>query len=342
MRRRLRAATVAVVVCGGALFVSWLLLPRLDYLPTGNRNLVFGVLLPPPGYNLETTMGIARSVEDAVRPSLEIRDRAGRPAPGEPPKMERFFFVTFRDQAFVGAVAVQADRAGELIDPIRTGRCSSSRAPSDSSARHPCSAAGSAADARSTWISRVPDLETVLGIALQATGLVAQALPFGEGNQFRPKPGLELGAPEVRLLPDPIKLGDNGVSAREFGATIEAYNDGLKVDEVTIEAKRFDLVLAGPDANVARTQGIENLPVVTRAGATVPASSLADIVVTAGPTKIRHVERERTITLEIRPATDIPLEVAMERLETGVVQALEGSRAAARSEDQAVRHRRRP
>ena len=169
-----------------------------------------------------------------------------------------------------------------------------------------------------------PDLETVLGIALQATGLVAQALPFDQGNQFRPKPGLELGAPEVRLLPDPVKLGDNGVSAREFGATIEAYNDGLKVDEVTIDAKRYDLVLAGPDANVDRTQGIESLPVVTRAGATVPASSLADIVVTAGPTKIRHVERERTITLEIRPAADIPLEIALERLETGVVQALEG------------------
>ena len=111
---------------------------------------------------------------------------------------------------------------------------------------------------------------------------------------------------------------------REFGATIAAYNDGLKVDEVTIDAKRFDLVLAGPDANVDRTQGIENLPVVTRAGATIPASSLADIVVTAGPTKIRHVERERTISLEIRPAADIPLEVAMERLETGVIQALEG------------------
>ena len=92
---------------------------------------------------------------------------------------------------------------------------------------------------------------------------------------------------------------------------------------MTIEANRLDLVLAGPEANVSRTQGIENLPVVTGAGATVPASSLADIVVTAGPTRIRHVERERTITLEIRPAADIPLEVALERLETGVVQTLE-------------------
>ena len=321
VRRRLRAAAVAAVVCGGALFVSWLLLPRLDYLPTGNRNLVFGVLLPPPGYNLETTVGIARSVEDAVRPLWE--SETGPDArPGEPPKMERFFFVTFRDQAFVGAVAVEADRAGELIDPIRRPvffEPGTFGFVSQASLFGRGIGGGRKIDVDISG----PELETVLGIALQATGLVAQALPFDQGNQFRPKPGLELGAPEVRLLPDPIRLSDNGVSARELGATIEAYNDGLKVDEVTIDANRLDLVLAGPDANVDRTQGIESLPVVTRAGATLPASSLADVVVTAGPTKIRHVERERTITLEIRPAADIPLEIALEKLESGVVQALE-------------------
>ena len=322
VRRRLRAAAVAVVVCGGALFVSWLLLPRLDYLPTGNRNLVFGVLLPPPGYNLETTVGIARSVEEAVRP-LWQSETGPDALPGEPPKMDRFFFVTFRDQAFVGAVAVEADRAGELIDPIRRPvffEPGTFGFVSQASLFGRGIGGGRKIDVDISG----PDLETVLGIALQATGLVAQALPFDQGNQFRPKPGLELGAPEVRLLPDPVRLSDNGVSARELGATIEAYNDGLKVDEVTIDANRLDLVLAGPDANVDRTQGIESLPVVTRSGATVPASSLADVVVTAGPTKIRHVERERTITLEIRPAADIPLEVALERLETGVVQALEG------------------
>ena len=322
VRRRLRAALVAAVVCGGALLVSWLLLPRLDYLPTGNRNLVFGIVLPPPGYNLETTTGIARSVEDAVRPLWES-ETGPVAAPGEPPKIERFFFVTFRDQAFVGAVAVEPDRAGEMIDPIRQPvfhEPGTFGFISQASLFGRGIGGGRKIDVDISG----PDLETVLGIALQATGLVAQALPFDQGNQFRPKPGLELGAPEVRLLPDPVRLADNGISAREFGATIEAYNDGLKVDEVTIDAKRLDLILAGPDANVVRTQGIESLPVVTRSGVTVPASSLADIVVTAGPTKIRHVERERTITLEIRPAADVPLEVALERLESGVVQVLEG------------------
>jgi len=50
---------------------------------------------------------------------------------------------------------------------------------------------------------------------------------------------------------------------------------------------------------------------------------LADILVTAGPTLIRHVERQRTVTLEIRPAAEVPLEVAMETLKRDVIGALE-------------------
>jgi len=107
-----------------------------------------------------------------------------------------------------------------------------------------------------------------------------------------------------------------------LGATIEAYNDGLKVDEITVGGKRLDLILAGPDNNIFETQGIDSLPVVTSSGTIVPASSLAEILVTSGPTEIRRVERARTVTLEIRPAPGIPLEVALEMLQHDVVEAL--------------------
>lgn len=73
---------------------------------------------------------------------------------------------------------------------------------------------------------------------------------------------------------------------------------------------------------VTETQGIANLPVVTRSGIILPASSLADVVVTVGPTEIRHLERERTVTLEIRPPEKVPLEAAMDTLRTEVIDTL--------------------
>ncbi|MBT4425291.1 MAG: efflux RND transporter permease subunit, partial [Rhodospirillaceae bacterium] len=88
--------------------------------------------------------------------------------------------------------------------------------------------------------------------------------------------------------------------------------------------KRFDLMLTGPEQAVGQTQDINFLPVVTRDGTILPVGALADIIVTEGPTLIRHVERERTVTLEIRPAAAVPLEVAMQTLEESVIGALAG------------------
>ena len=151
---------------------------------------------------------------------------------------------------------------------------------------------------------------------------IVQVLPLDQGNQLRPNPGLELGAPEMRVIPDRVRLADNGVTARELAETVDTFNDGLRVAEVTVGSSRLDLVLKGPEDNVAETQGIANLPVVTSAGKIVPTSSLADIILTAGPTEIRHRERFRTVTLEIRPAPGIALESALELLRTEVMDPL--------------------
>ncbi len=67
---RILAFLVAATVCGGTAFATWKLLPKLEYLPTGNRNLVIALSLPPPGYNLDTVTEIARSVEAELRSYL--------------------------------------------------------------------------------------------------------------------------------------------------------------------------------------------------------------------------------------------------------------------------------
>ena len=100
------------------------------------------------------------------------------------------------------------------------------------------------------------DLETILGVALRAAGKVGEVLPREEGNQMRPLPGLELGAPEVRVIPDLLQLADAGVSVRTFGQTVDAFNDGLRVDEITIGGERIDLMLAGRDTGTDQTQDI--------------------------------------------------------------------------------------
>ena len=64
-------ALVIVAFMVGTLFGIRLLLPPLDYLPKGNRNLIFGLMIPPPGYNLEQLSRMAERVETVMKPSWE-------------------------------------------------------------------------------------------------------------------------------------------------------------------------------------------------------------------------------------------------------------------------------
>jgi HAE1 family hydrophobic/amphiphilic exporter-1 len=324
MRIIVRNRAFALCVVSGVTLIAatcaWQFLPKLEYLPEGNRNLVFGIIIPPPGYNLDTMTEIAEEIEGAIKPHWQTVS-GPESKPGEPPKIERFFFVASRANTFLGAVSVEPQRAAELIPVLQ-----------DQVFREPGTfgfinqpsifGRGIGSGRKIDFDISGQDLETILAVAGRAVRRVVKVLPLDEGNQLRPNPGLELGAPEVRVIPDRVRLADNGVTARELAETVDTFNDGLRVAEVTVGSSRLDLVLKGPEGNVVETQGIGNLPVVTSSGRILPTSSLADVILTAGPTEIRHRERFRTVTLEIRPAPGIALESAIEQLRAGVIDPL--------------------
>ncbi len=170
-----------------------------------------------------------------------------------------------------------------------------------------------------------PDLNTITATAQKAAGLVMKEFPRSAGNQMRPKPGLILGAPEIQIVPSRIKLADNNVTAAELSAGIDAFNSGIRIDEITVDSKRMDLTLMGVENSISETQGIENIPIVTTNGKIIPVSSLSDIVYTTGPTQIRHIEGERAVTLQIKPADNIALEEAIKVVEEKVILPLKNA-----------------
>ena len=321
---RFRAAGLIMVaaIATGAVYLAIAFLPKLEYLPEGNRNLVFGLIIPPPGYNLSTTETIAERIENVARPMWEaapaLQTDQGTPS------LDGFFFVATPGNSFVGASAMDETRVAEVI-PILSGPIFAEPG-TFGFMTQPSLFGGGVGGGRSIELNVSGDqLEDILSVAGQAAGIVSQLLPRSEGHQFRPIPGLELGAPEVRLIPDRIRLADAGLSTQALAATIDAYNDGIRVAEINVGNRRLDLTLKGADDAVSqlRTQDVGAFPVVTPSGQIVPASELAEVRVTAGPTEIRHLERLRTVTLEVRPSDALPLEAAVELLENDVIAALE-------------------
>jgi len=324
VRFRLLGLILVSAIATGAAAVAFLFLPKLEYLPEGNRNLVFGLLIPPPGYNLETTETIAQRIEGVARPLWEAAP-APETAEGAP-SLGSFFFVATPGNSFVGAATVDEQRVAEVI-PILSRPIFSE--PGTFGFMTQPSLFGRGVGGGRTIELNVSgnELEEILGVAGQAAGTIARLLPRSEGHQFRPIPGLELGAPEVRLIPDRLRLADAGLTTQELAATIDAYNDGIRVAEINVGNRRIDLTLKGDETvrGAFRTQDIGSFPVVTPSGQIVPASELAQVSVTAGPTEIRHLERQRTVTLEVRPSDALPLEAAVELLENEVIAPLQES-----------------
>jgi len=321
-RRGLGLVTVASFTAA-SLGLAWLGLPKLEYLPESERGSVFGRFIPPPGYNLATMAGIAERIEAATRPYW-VAPGADVAAGGLVPAIDNFTFWASRTSVGISASTPEAGRAGELLPLL--SKPGLAEPGTFGITGQPSLFGRGIGGGRSIIIDiRGPDLDRLLDVARSTVERLQTVLPREDGHQVRPDPGLEYGAPEIRLYPDRVRLADAEVSARNLAETVDAFNDGLRVSEITVDGRRVDLTLKGPPGLAQRTQSIDTLPIVTGRGQILPAQALAEVVVTAGPTEIRHVERQRAISVHITPAATLPLESAMALVAEQVLAPLEAA-----------------
>lgn len=109
-----RLATVGVFL-GGCVVSTWLLWPAVEYLPTGNKNLIFGILLPPPGYNLDELTRMGEQVEQDLRPFWDFDPSEMTPEELASKPHPRLVLCGARPAGFPGSPILRSD-AGCRID----------------------------------------------------------------------------------------------------------------------------------------------------------------------------------------------------------------------------------
>ena len=67
------------------------------------------------------------------------------------------------------------------------------------------------------------------------------------------------------------------------------------------------------------------MPIATPAGGLVTIGSVAQVVSVNGPVQINHSERERTITIQVKPDDSIPLEQAMDTIQSEILDPMRES-----------------
>jgi HAE1 family hydrophobic/amphiphilic exporter-1 len=309
---------LVVLMTGLAIGMAWFLMPKTEYLPEGNREILFGILLPPPGYNLKELEHIAKVVEKDILPLIEHEKNSEVAAGLGLPPVKNFFYVAWGQQVFMGIVSKIQERTRELL-PYAYGVLR--KIPGMIAiVQQPSLFATGIGEGRSIEIEiKGPELERLIAMGRQIFGQVTQLIP---GAQIRPIPGLDLGNPEMRLIPNRDRLTRLGMTTADLGITVDALVDGATASNYRIHGDEVDLIVRGEEARLERTQDLANLLIQAPRGERVTLGSLADIRLEEGPTQINHIDSERAITIQVIPPTEIPLESAMATVRDEVVEPL--------------------
>ena len=270
---RTRRLITIIGIIGLSCGLAWTLVPQAEYLPTGNRNLVIGILLPPPGYNMETFVKMGHTIEAVLRPYWGAKPGSPEEEQLDGPSIRNFFYVARGRMVFMGARTNEDGRAKELIPLMRRATADLPGVISIITQRSLFQRGlgeGRNIDMEITG----PDLKVLVGLGgkifQQVKGLIPDA-------QVRPKPSLDLGTPELHVKLRRDRAADLQLTNQELGFTINALVDGAKASDYKHEGDEIDLTVRGEDRYATRTQDIEKIPIHTPGGRLTTVGAIANV-----------------------------------------------------------------
>jgi len=300
VERKIIGLSVVATVLALSIGAATIFMPKLDYLPDGNANFMFARISVPAGYSMDETLRIAERMEKAASPLWTGEDIEG-------PAIQRFFFVAYSGGAFAGGSTKDPARIKELrmvlMKPIFAEP--GARAFVQQASLFGRSVGGS----RVVSVDVVgPNSDDVLSAAIQVNDALSRRFPGRDGNQIRTLPGLDSGAPQIRITPDLSALARAGVTVRDFASAVDVFNDGTNVNQVPIDGQLVNMVVSGKNAENLSADKLENIPIVTRGGSIMRVGQLGRVEIVNSPVQIRRLGGQQAVSIQLRPLESIPLE----------------------------------
>jgi len=327
----LRPATI-IIMAVLSLWGSIALMPPLDYLPTGNRNLVFGGLLIPPGYSVEQQQSIATRIEEQIRPYIEVDPSdsaavAALPpifrfeaptAPFDPVAINNFFIAGFNGGMFCGATSSDE----QIVIPVGAVLTNAMNTIPDAfgGARQSSIFGRGVGGGNSVDVEiSGPDLSRVAAAA-QFIFMKGGAQPEQGGYTFRnvqPEPAnFTLGQPEINVVL--TQQGrELGLTVRDVGVAVRGLFDGAFVDDFILGGDTVDMVVLPSGGRLEYKEQISSIPVTTPSGRIVPLDSVVELRQREAPQAIQRAEELAAVTIRITPPVGVTVDEVMTRVREG-------------------------
>ena len=304
---------IATILTLGVLSAStiYLLFPKLDYLPQGNKNLIFNILITPPGLSYNERYDMGTYLMKRIEPNIN-KDVNGVPG------LSRAFYVSFGDFNLFGGTSMHESRAKELIPffrPIVNSMPSVFGVSLQSGVFERGIGEGKTVNVDISG----EKIEDIAGVGSQLFMASRGAI---KGGQVRPVPSIELLYPEFRIIPNQDALKALGMSSLDLGNTIDVLMSGRKISDFEQDGKKkMDLVLKANDEQIQTPEDIMDTQIALPNSSLLPISSLASSESITGISEIRHLAGKRTITLQITPPESMTIQETMAILE-GMIKGM--------------------
>jgi len=290
-----------------AVGMAVLLFPPREYLPQGNRNLLLNIFIPPPGLSFNERKEIGENLFTSF-------DKYKKPQNGLP-GIKDMFYVGAERFMIAGVISTEEQRAAELI-PTLTREVNSIPGIFGVTIQAGIFENGLGQGRNINLNVSGNDFGQIAGAAGMMYGMLGQSIP---GAQTRPVPSLEISYPEMNFIPDRDRLKAVGMTTSSLGAAVDIIADGMKVSEYKEPgSKKIDLVLKNFESEELTPEEIGKSLIATPRGGVVPLNTLAALQPSSGIQQVRHYELDRTITLQVTPPADFPIETAMQVIENDI------------------------
>ena len=301
MARRILILSIPVSL----IFVSILLLPPADYLPEGNRNLVFWAAETLPGTS------IPEAIELSAAPREFLRQQ---------PEVDRVMFIERPGRRAIATILKPEFATTQgLADMVERMRAQGNNFPGYRFLVP-------------TRISIFQDPGKEFEIDIIGTDLAELSQLDREiSGQLRSFTGVQnvrsnfvFGAGELQVIPNRERLAEVGIDEAEIGSMVEAALGGRFASDYIDGKEELDVSVELQNTFVETPEQLRQLPLYTSQGL-IQLSDVAEIRETTGADVINHVDLERSVTLTTSLAPDAPLSSLVEQAENQVLAPLRNS-----------------
>jgi len=327
-----------IVISGFTVFTLTgiaILIPPLDYLPKGNRNFAFGFMVPPPGYNLDQISEIGDRIEQKLRPAWELTDdkyqseqyfrqgeratEADRPSIQlmdgsmiDAPKVDHYFLVAMGGQVLHGLIPQNPIKTIDSVDFLNQ-TLMGVNAPDviGFAFQFPLFSTGGTTGSAIQIDLVGDDLEQ---ITQSATALLFKLIDTYGPYATIPEPAnFILPTPELSIKPLDERLAELNMTRRDLGLAVQTNGDGvILMNSFAIGGELKDLkVVTQAQQSDYPIESLMQLPIATPESAVIDIQSIALVERTQTAAQIKHVARQRAITLQFTPPAGMPLEQAI-------------------------------